>query len=487
MPAPSLQSQDADRPCNALPLLSIVVPVFNHLEYTQAMLASLRATMPAGMPYEVVLVDDGSTDGTRDWLKTLSEPDTQVLINERNLGFAASNNRGASVARGECLALLNNDLILNPGWLEPMLAVLNDRTRDAGLVGNVQLRASDKAIDHAGITVTRLGKLEHIQTKPSANTAVVEALAVTAACCLVRKADFDSVGGFDESYFNGGEDIDLAFKLRERGKRSYVALRSSVLHHVSATRGPTSLQDERNSRRLYQRWAKALGAAIATEWAKILAAPESSACDRLAAFLVFKGLTRNPPRKARLLAQSALWREEARWRALFESPVPPTTPVAVRVSGLKISAPGSPPYIGRKVRVRLPAGTPHRNLFICGHLSPGDPDAPITQRPLGLRVTINGIQSVEWFPLAEGNFNLAIDAPASLPDRITCVWIELLGHGGVSWLLPFAFVLGVFPMSAAWRSNLLAVQKRHLHKRLRLSKIVCDDRNSLDLLDEFDA
>jgi GT2 family glycosyltransferase len=479
--APSLHSQDADRPNNAPPLLSIVVPLFNHLEYTQAMLASLRKTMPAGMPYEVVLVDDGSTDGTRDWLKTLLEPNTQVLINERNLGFAASNNRGASVARGKCLALLNNDLVLNPGWLEPMLAVLNDRTRDAGLVGNVQLRTSDGAIDHAGITVTRLGKLEHIRTKPAGDPAVAETLAVTAACCLVRKADFDSVGGFDESYLNGGEDIDLAFKLRERGKRSYVALRSSVLHHVSATRGPTSLQDERNSRRLYQRWAKALGAAIATEWAKTLAAPESSACDRLAAFLFFKGLTRNPPRKARLLAQSALWREEARWRSLLDPPSQPAGPPNVRVSGLKISAPGSPPYIGRKVRVRLPAGTPHRNLFICGHLSPGDPDAPITQRPLGLRVTINGIQSVEWFPLAEGNFNLAIDAPASFPDRATTISIELLGRGKTPLMLLLAWLLCLIPAHGVFGTNLQAIRKHHLNKRLRLSRIVCDDRCILDL------
>ena len=83
--------------------------------------SSRQATVPAGIDYEIILVDDGSTDGTREWLAALSDP-FRTRLNEANLGYAAANNRGAELATGERLFLLNNDLILNPGWLQPMLA-----------------------------------------------------------------------------------------------------------------------------------------------------------------------------------------------------------------------------------------------------------------------------------------------------------------------------------------------------------------------------
>ena len=122
-------------------LVSFVIPLYNCLPLTQAMLASLQATLPAGLAHEILFVDDGSTDGTRDWLHAfppLRSPPFRLLLNEHNLGFAVGNNRAAAIARGRFLALLNNDLVLTPGWLEPMLAAhagLRDR---AGLIGNVQ-------------------------------------------------------------------------------------------------------------------------------------------------------------------------------------------------------------------------------------------------------------------------------------------------------------------------------------------------------------
>ena len=116
-PAPSDRS-----PADA-PHVSVVVPLFNCLELTQAMLASLEATLPRALAVEIILIDDGSTDGTRTWLSTLDPARYRVLLNERNLGYAAANNRAVAVARGKFLALLNSDLELTPGWLEPMLEI----------------------------------------------------------------------------------------------------------------------------------------------------------------------------------------------------------------------------------------------------------------------------------------------------------------------------------------------------------------------------
>lgn len=243
-------------PSTRRPLLSVVTPLYNCLPLTQAMVASLRATMPAGVSYEVILVDDCSTDGTREWLAGLGEP-FRVVLNERNLGFGAATNRGAAVARGEVLALLNNDLVLRPGWLRPMLVALRTLGARAGVVGNVQLNASTGEVDHAGIVLDDKCKPAHDRTVPGALSLILrpfrDAFALTGACLIVRARTWRRLGGFDEGYFNGCEDVDLCMRAREAGLRNVIAHRSRVLHHVSASPG-RKLRDEQNTMRLVLRW-----------------------------------------------------------------------------------------------------------------------------------------------------------------------------------------------------------------------------------------
>ena len=147
--------------------VSFIIPLYNCLPLTQAMLASLQATLPAGLTHEIILVDDGSTDGTREWLKTLTGDPFRVVFNARNLGYAGANNRAAALARGEFLALLNNDLVLQPRWLEPMLRAHRRLGARAGLVGNVQLETKSGAVDHAGIVLNANGKPEHLRVRPN--------------------------------------------------------------------------------------------------------------------------------------------------------------------------------------------------------------------------------------------------------------------------------------------------------------------------------
>ena len=130
--------------------VSFIIPLFNNLALTRACVASLQATLPAGLTHEIILVDDGSTDDTRSWLATLGPP-FRVVLNDRNLGYAAANNRAIAIARGDVLALLNNDLVLLPRWLEPMLGAHRSLADRAGLIGNIQLDAGTGAIDHTGI------------------------------------------------------------------------------------------------------------------------------------------------------------------------------------------------------------------------------------------------------------------------------------------------------------------------------------------------
>lgn len=216
--------------------------------------------MPSNVSYEVIFVDDGSTDGTREWLATLAGDRFRVIINEQNLGYAGANNRGASLARGTFLALLNNDLVLLPGWLEPMLAAHETFGARAGVIGNVQLDALTGSVDHAGIVINVQGKPVHARALPCCSrlpwaSPIREVPAVTGACLLIARELWIRLGGFDEAYVNGGEDVDLCFRARAAGRATAVALHSVVRHHVSSSTG-RKLRDEENSYRLARTWGR---------------------------------------------------------------------------------------------------------------------------------------------------------------------------------------------------------------------------------------
>lgn len=309
--------------------VSFIIPLFNGLPLTQAMLDSLRATMPANLKHEIILVDDGSSDGTREWLKTPATSD-RVLLNERNLGFAATCNRGAAAAAGELLFFLNNDLVMLPGWLEPMLAAF-ERFPRAGLVGNVQRNYATGAVDHAGVFFDHKGKPTHLTR--SGWTAWRESVAVTGACFGIRRVTWRQLGAFDEAYMNGGEDVDLALRAIEAGFTNHVALRSVVLHHVSASVG-RKLRDEQNTRRLFRRWHHLIAAHITRHCAHdcLLASweePRDYADPALArdAALHWLGL-----RASSRLHQAALTRldyEEQRWSHLLDgAPLKPECKVS---------------------------------------------------------------------------------------------------------------------------------------------------------------
>ncbi len=310
--------------------LSFIIPLYNCLPLTQAMLASLRATLPAGLDHEIIFVDDGSTDGTRAWLATLTNPPFRVLLNERNLGYAVGNNRAAAVARGELLALLNNDLVLTPGWLEPMLAAHAALGTRAGLVGNIQLDAKSGAVDHAGLVINSTGKPVHLRAGPPPWSApVLPVPAVTGACLLVARDLWTQLGGFDEAYVNGGEDIDLGFRVRALGRINAVARRSVIRHHVSSSPGRKA-RDEQNSHRLAVRWHREFLAAAdygRREWcrqwlAAALVRPRADEYRLALAALAHVAGFRTAPADAVLGVERGLAAEFNRWSADFSLPPP---------------------------------------------------------------------------------------------------------------------------------------------------------------------
>jgi GT2 family glycosyltransferase/glycosyltransferase involved in cell wall biosynthesis len=475
--------------------VSFIIPLYNGLALTQAMLASLAETLPAGIAHEIILVDDGSKDDTRDWLAGLKPP-YRVLLNEKNLGFAGTCNRGAAAASGEYLFFLNNDLVLLAHWLEPMIAALQQGRR-VGIVGNVQLNATTGEVDHTGIEVSEGAKLVHSHARPGPLRRMLglarSPAAVTAACCLLRREVFLREGGFNDAFHNGGEDVDLCFRLQQRGYQVVVAYDSVVRHHIRAARGPTGLADEANSRLLFARWRKVILTAGCKTWAREVSRQFLSGSSpvnlstSLAALAHHSGLSSTPPAAATLAVGSALFYEELHWQQRLEGRLnSPSYPVsAYELNGVYRDRRGvelNPDTVWMRDRavLRLPAGTPCRNFFVNGFVLPEAADQPEAQGPLGLRITINGTQHVDFFPLATDHFNCGIDRPLVSAEQVTEIEITLLGVNHANTLAWLGRVAAEWPLPRRWRERWASYRPQRLNHRLRLSQIVGDDEPIYD-------
>lgn len=403
------------------PPTSFVIPLFNHLAETQAMLASLRASLPPGLDYEIILVDDGSTDGTRAWLATLKEARVRVHLNPHNLGFARSCNAGVALAQGDVIGLLNNDLLFEPGWLAPMLVVLNTPRLRAGVVGNVQFRVADGTLDHAGVRLNLRGQFEHIRSLPTGERQAVEVLAVTGACMLLRKAEFDAVGGLDERYVNGAEDIDLCFKLREAGRKIYLAPHSQIRHHVSLSRKQVGERDERNSRTLFARWRKEIKRTLAQQWAaRLTGAAQADEDDALVSTLA-PSFVATPQTAGLTLAEAMLQQQEQRWAHLLDGAVPnDDLQMRCHFAGLHFDAALNGFAMAETVRLTVDALPYARNFFLCGRTLP----CPAGQT-LCLHIDINSLQQLRIPLRANANFNAGLVNPLWLSGAPTGVTLRV--------------------------------------------------------------
>ena len=184
---------------------SIIIPVFNQVNYTKQCLEAVVKNT-GEVNYEVIIIDNGSTDGTVDFLRCL-EGDVKIIQNSQNLGFSKANNQGAKVAKGKYLVFLNNDTIALQGWLSEMINVIENDSQ-VGIVGS-KLLYPDGTIQHAGVVMD--DSIYHIYEGLPSNHFAVNKLRefpyVTGACLLIPRNLFSGLKGFDEGYLNGFEDI----------------------------------------------------------------------------------------------------------------------------------------------------------------------------------------------------------------------------------------------------------------------------------------
>ncbi|GAB4364935.1 MAG: hypothetical protein Kow0042_03870 [Calditrichia bacterium] len=249
----------SERVTKKKPLVSIVIPVFNQVDYTRNCLQELYKNTSTDIDIEVIVVDNGSTDETPDFLKQAKAyyPGLKIVTNEKNLGFAKACNIGAKTAEGKYLLFLNNDTEPQPGWLEEMLKIFQENP-DAGIVGS-KLLYPDGTVQHAGIEfhyrIFGDKKIpwpyhEFRGVKPHFGPVdeFKEVTAVTGACMMIEKTLFEEVNGLDESYPMYFEDLDLNMKVSEKGKKIYYTPRSVVIHHEGKSSAKQAEIDELNLR-----------------------------------------------------------------------------------------------------------------------------------------------------------------------------------------------------------------------------------------------
>jgi GT2 family glycosyltransferase/spore maturation protein CgeB len=262
-------------PASGWSFVSIIVLHRNGLSYLEKLFAGLadHTDYPGG--FEVVLVDNGSTDGSVEFARSAGRRfAVQVVENGENLSFSEGNNQGARAAFGDLLLFMNNDVEpFETGWLKEMVARL-EGDQAVGAVGARLLypgvtehdTPTGYAVQHRGIKFRKVNGEDYPRNLGVGEDALDEHLgevssspAAQAACLLMRREAFDAAGGFTPGYRYGSEDVDLGLKLVASGKEVLASGRAVLLHDESRsqnTAGRDFMKKNRTgNRKLFlERW-----------------------------------------------------------------------------------------------------------------------------------------------------------------------------------------------------------------------------------------
>lgn len=240
----------------------MVMLVHNALEMTRKSIESIiRHTKFAN--YKLVVVDNASSAETASFLRNISQENDNILLirNEENKSFSQANNEAVNSANEEYLLFINNDIeIIDPLWLDKLVSEAR-RHKDAAAFGPIMLYP-DYEIQSAGIEITFDDKglvVPSKEVRTYRHPRYVDG--ISGGCALVRRSAHERIGGFDERFFYGQEDIDYCIRLREAGYKIRLCSQIEVLHHESYTR-KFSVRTIRNREIIKTKWGNRVSSGI---------------------------------------------------------------------------------------------------------------------------------------------------------------------------------------------------------------------------------
>ena len=234
--------------------VSVVIVSYESRALLARCLAAVQADAGRSATCEVIVVDQASQDGTAAWLAA-EHPAVRVIELPENIGFGAGNNRGAALASGRWLLLLNSDAFVRPGAIDELVRFAEARPA-AGIVGprllwpDGRLQRSCRRFP----TVFRLATEYLYLRKLAPRSRILNGFYygefahdeawrvdwVTGACALVRRELFERLGGFDEAFFLYSEEVDLLYRARQLGAETWFDPAAEVEHEWGGTAGRSS-------------------------------------------------------------------------------------------------------------------------------------------------------------------------------------------------------------------------------------------------------
>ena len=224
--------------------LSIITLTYNHLKYTKKIIESLYKYTS---DFELIIVDNGSTDGTGEYLKSLNYDNLKIIFNTENLGFSRGNNQGIEIAEGEYIGFLNNDILLYPNWFEECEKVF--QKENAAFVSPRHINPYyDNTNENNYIKYFQKNFKYNSQYEKNFDECVF-------SCVLTKRSVINNIGFFDENYSPAFfEDNDIKYRAILKGYGIYVVNNICFYHFGSITSIKHNKNFEKNKQYFYDKY-----------------------------------------------------------------------------------------------------------------------------------------------------------------------------------------------------------------------------------------
>lgn len=218
--------------------ITVVIPNYNGIQYMEACLQALYEQNADTPPFEVVVVDNGSTDESPEMIERRF-PQTKLIRLKENTGFCHAVNVGISSCSSPYVILLNNDTKAAPDFVKSLYEAVSKRKRCFSVSAQMLMWDKPNLVDDAGDRYCALGwAFSRGKGKPAEKfSKPVEIFAACGGAAIYSRPVLEKIGMFDENHFAYLEDIDIGYRARIFGYRSYYEPKAKVLHYGSASTG----------------------------------------------------------------------------------------------------------------------------------------------------------------------------------------------------------------------------------------------------------